>query len=136
MLNKVILIGRLGADPEMRYLSDGTPVCTLSVATSEKWKDNNGEWKEKTEWHKCQAWKKLAEICVKYLVKGSLVYCEGKITTRSWTDKDNNKRYSTEIVLNTMKMLEGKKDSGQQQPSGYEPPFPDSGSMNEEDVPF
>jgi single-strand DNA-binding protein len=114
MLNKATLIGRLGKDPDVKYTPDGTMVTTFSIATDEQWKDKNGEKVQKTEWHKIVAWKKLAEICGNYLKKGSLVFIEGRIQTRSWEDKDGIKHYTTEIVAVDMKMLDGKKDESQQ----------------------
>ena len=112
MINKVILIGNLGADPEIRYSQDGVPVATFNVATTEKWKDKSGEWKEQTEWHKIVAWRKLAEICGEYLSKGSKVYIEGKLQTRKWKDQSGNDRYTTEIVAREMKMLSPRNAAG------------------------
>lgn len=105
MINKVILIGNLGADPETRYTPNGTPVAQFSIATTERWKDQAGEQQERTEWHRIVAWSRLAEICKEYLEKGSRAYIEGKLHTRSWTDSDGVKRYTTEIVAREMKML-------------------------------
>lgn len=108
-LNKAIIIGHLGRDPETRYAADGTPITHFSVATSESWKDKtSGEKKESTEWHRINTFGKLADICGQYLKKGALVYLEGKITTRKWTDKDGVDRYSTEIRADQMTMLGGK----------------------------
>ena len=104
-VNKVILVGNLGKDPELRYTAGGTAVATFSLATSERFKDRNGEMQEKTEWHNIVAWRNLAEICGKYLHKGKQVYIEGKIQTRSYDDRDGNKRYITEIVADQMQML-------------------------------
>ena len=101
MLNKVTLIGRLGQDPEVRYAANGNAVCTLSVATSEKWTDKNtNERKEKTEWHRVVVWGKSAEHCGQYLAKGSMVCIEGKIETRKWQDREGNDKYTTEIKAN------------------------------------
>jgi single-strand DNA-binding protein len=108
MINKVILIGRLGKDPEVKYSQDGSAITNFSIATDESWKDKAGEKVQKTEWHKIVTYKKLAEICANYLVKGKLVFIEGKIQTRSWEDKEGVKRYTTEIVASNMQMLEGK----------------------------
>ncbi|MDW7771909.1 MAG: single-stranded DNA-binding protein [Desulfobulbaceae bacterium] len=105
MINKVILIGNLGADPEIRYTQSGTPVVNFRIATTERWKDQNGQQQEQTEWHNIVAWRRLAEICGEYLSKGSKVYIEGKLQTRKWKDQNGNDRYSTEIVANEMKML-------------------------------
>jgi single-strand DNA-binding protein len=104
-VNKVILVGNLGADPELRYTSSGTPVASFSLATREQWTNKGGEKGEKTEWHKIVAWGRLGEICGEYLHKGKQVYIEGRLQTRSWEDRDGNKRYSTEIVAQTMQML-------------------------------
>lgn len=105
MINKVILIGNLGADPEIRYTQSGTPVVNFRVATTERWKDQSGQQQEQTEWHSIVAWRRLAEICGEYLSKGSRVYIEGKLQTRKWQDQNGNDRYTTEIVANEMKML-------------------------------
>ena len=110
-LNKAMLIGNLGADPEMRYTNNNTAVATLNIATNERYRDANGEYQDRTEWHRVVAWSKLAEICQKYLRKGSKVYIEGPIQTRSWEDKDGQKRYTTEIKALQMVMLDSK-DSG------------------------
>ncbi len=111
-LNKAMIIGRLGTDPEVRYTQNNTAVANLSVATSDRYKDSNGEWKETTEWHRVVAWGRLAEICQQYLKKGSQVYFEGPIQTRSWEDKDGQKQYSTEIKALGMQMLDSRLDSG------------------------
>ena len=106
-LNKVLLIGRLGADPELRYTADGVPVATLNVATSETYKDKGGAKQEKTEWHRVVAWRKLGEIAGEYLKKGKLVYIEGKIQSREYEGKDGVKRKTFEIIASEMKMLGG-----------------------------
>lgn len=111
-LNKAMLIGNLGADPEVRYTQSNTAVATLSIATSERFKDNNGEYQERTEWHRVVAWGRTAEICQQYLKKGSKVYIEGPIRTRSWEDKDGQKRYTTEITALQMTMLDSKGGGG------------------------
>ena len=108
MVNKVILIGRLGKDPEVRYTPDGAMVTNFNLATDEQWKDKDGEKIQKTEWHKIVTFGKLAEICGNYLVKGKLVFIEGRIQTRSWEDKDGNKRFTTEIIAANMQMLDSK----------------------------
>ena len=108
MINKVILVGRLGHDPEVRYNQQGQMITILSVATDESYK-KDGEKITKTEWHKIITYGKIAEICAEYLKKGSLIFIEGKLQTRSWDDKNGNKRYTTEVVANSMKMLDGKK---------------------------
>ena len=107
-VNKVILLGRVGQDPEMRYTENGTAIANFSVATSEQWKNKDGKKKEKTEWHKVVAWKRLGEICGEYLNKGSQVYIEGRIETRNWEGKDGKKRYTTEVIVKDMQMLGGK----------------------------
>src|SRR5690349_12204183 len=104
-VNKVILVGRLGRDPETRYTGGGQAVANFSVATDESYKDRNGERQKRTEWHRITAWGKLAEICQQYLKKGTMVYIEGRIQSREWQDKEGQKRTSFDIVANTMKML-------------------------------
>lgn len=146
-VNKVILVGNLGKDPELRYTPSGTAVCTFSLATSDRFKNKQGEQQDRTEWHNIVTWSGLAEICGKYLAKGKQVYIEGRIQSRSYDDRDGNKRYITEIVANEMQMLSrageqgggsgggsGSRPSSQfNEPSGgpEEPPFnPD------DDIPF
>jgi len=141
MINKAILIGNLGRDPEVKYTQSGTAIANFSIATSERWKDKNtGEQKERTEWHRIDAWGRLGEICGEYLSKGSRVYIEGRIQTDEWQDKDGNKRYTTKIVANEMKMLD-RKDSGGADgspgPQGVQeydgPPLPED---QDDDIPF
>lgn len=121
-VNKVILVGNLGDDPVVRYMPQGGAVANLSVATSEIWKDKNtGEAKEVTEWHRVVIYQRLAEIAGEYLRKGSKVYLEGKLKTRKWTDKDNIERYTTEIVVSEMQMLDGKQDSQSNGSQGQKP---------------
>jgi single-strand DNA-binding protein len=124
MVNKAILLGRLGKDPEVRYTPGGEMITSFSIATDESWKNKDGEQVKKTEWHNITTFGKLAEICGKYLTKGKLVYIEGKIQTDSW-EKDGVKKYATKIIANTMKMLGDKEDRGEPS-SGNEP----------DDVPF
>jgi len=125
MLNKVMLIGNLGADPETRFTQDGTCVCNLRLATTEKFKSRDGNQQERTEWHRIVMWGRLGEIANQYLSKGSRVYIEGKIETRKWQDRDGNDKYTTEIRANEMKMLGGGSGSsnqgggGQRQSGGY-----------------
>ncbi|RMH45472.1 MAG: single-stranded DNA-binding protein [Gammaproteobacteria bacterium] len=107
MLNKVFLIGNLGTNPETRYTQDGTCVCNIRLATTERYKDRNGDQKKRTEWHKVILWGRLGEIAEQYLIKGSRVFIEGRIETRKWQDKDGNDRYTTEIRASEMKMLGG-----------------------------
>ncbi len=112
MINKAILIGNLGADPELRYTQSGTPVASFRIATTERWKDKDGNQQEQTEWHNIVAWSRLAEICGEYLNKGSRVYIEGKLQTRKWQDQNGNDRYTTEIVAREMKMLTPRGEGG------------------------
>ena len=138
-LNKVMLIGRLGKDPEVRYTQSGTAVTNLRIATDESWTDKKtGKKEEKTEWHTIVLWGRQAEIANEYLSKGRLVYIEGKLETRKWQDKDGNDRYSTEVRGFNMTMLESGRDQGGQRaagpPSGQvDPPQPPA---EEEDIPF
>jgi single-strand DNA-binding protein len=143
MINKAILVGRLGKDPEVRYTPDGTMVVNFNVATDEQWKDKDGKKVQKTEWHKIVTFRKLAEICGKYLIKGKLVYLEGRIQTRSWDDKDGVKRYTTEIIASNMQMLGGEPKASQEasqerpQEAFPEPPHQTSPEqLDYEDVPF
>ena len=138
-INKVILIGNLGKDPEIRYTRDGTAVANLNLATSESWNDANGQRQERTEWHRVVAWSKLAEIAKEYLSKGRQVYIEGKLQTRSWEDKDGQKRYTTEIKADQMVMLGGRGDGPRT--DAETPPESEGRSQQpfeatEEDVPF
>jgi single-strand DNA-binding protein len=123
-INKVILIGNLGADPEIRYLPSGDPVANLRLATSESWKDReSGETKERTEWHNVVIFGKLAEVAKSYLHKGSRIYVEGKLRTRKWQAQDGQDRYTTEVVIDiggTMQMLDGRPDSGEESPRSAE----------------
>jgi len=109
-VNKAILVGRLGKDPETRFTSGGQAVATFNMATDSSYKDRNGERQKRTEWHRIKAWGKLAEIVQQYLKKGSLVFIEGRIETREWQDKEGVKRYTTEIVANEMRMLGSRAD--------------------------
>jgi single-strand DNA-binding protein len=111
-VNKVILVGNLGADPEMRYTPSGAGVCEFRIATSESWTDKNNQRQERTEWHRVIVWGKRAEVCAKYLSKGRQVYVEGRIQTRTYDDKDGNKRYVTEIIANDVQFLGGGRDGG------------------------
>ncbi len=148
MLNKVMLIGNLGKDPEIRATQSGTSVVTFNVATTERWKDKDGQKQEHTEWHRIVAWQKLAEICGNYLHKGSKVYIEGRLQTRKWQDQNGNDKFTTEIVASDMKMLDskGSADSGYGGASGMgggsqesfypEPPQGMMGGGQGNDVPF
>jgi single-strand DNA-binding protein len=133
-INKAILVGRLGNDPEVRYAPDGTAVANFSIATSEEWKDKDtGEKKERTEWHRITAWRKLGEICGEYLSKGRQVYIEGKIQTRSWEDKDGNTKYTTEIIASDVQFLGNRADTQptQENATGRSTPKPE-----DDDIPF
>lgn len=107
-LNKVLLIGRLGQDPELKYTQSGVAVAKFSLATNQQWKDQDGNAQDRTEWHNVVAWRRLAEICSEYLKKGSKVYLEGSLSTSSWEDENKKKHYKTEVVLNDMIMLDAK----------------------------
>ena len=111
-VNKVILIGNLGADPELRYTGSGTAVCNFNLATNESYKDRDGNLVEKTEWHRIVTWDRLAEICAEYLKKGRQVYIEGSLQTRQWEDQDGNTKYTTEIKAREMQMLGGPGEGG------------------------
>ncbi|GMR04737.1 MAG: single-stranded DNA-binding protein [Thermodesulfobacteriota bacterium] len=136
-INKVILVGNLGADPEIRYTPGGTAVANFRLATSETRTNKEGQKETKTEWHRIVTFGRLAEICGEYLAKGRQVYIEGRIQTRSWEDRDGNKKYTTEIVANTMQMLGTKDQAGS--PAGMgKPPADESVPQDEEvdDIPF
>jgi single-strand DNA-binding protein len=135
MVNKAILIGRLGRDPEVRYTPDGTMVTNFTMATDETYKDKNGEKVQKTEWHRIVAFGKLAEICGNYLVKGKLIFVEGRIQTRAWEDKEGVKRNTTEIIAGDMKMLDSK---GQAKPGDATPDASSASNSTTpmDDVPF
>ena len=111
-VNKVILIGNVGADPELRYTPGGTAVTNFNIATNESWTDNSGDQQERTEWHRIVVWGRLAEICNQYLRKGSKVYIEGRLQTRSWEGQDGQKRYTTEVVAREMQMLDSRDEMG------------------------
>ena len=117
-VNKVIIVGRLGADPEVKTVGNGSTVTRLSLATSENWTDKEGNRQERTEWHRIVVWGKLADICGKYLAKGREVYAEGRLQTRSWEDQQGQKRYTTEIVANTVQFLGGRAEQGAQSSQG------------------
>ncbi len=136
-VNKVILVGRLGADPEVRYTTGGTAVANLRIATSEEWRDrNSGEKQSRTEWHRVVCFGRLGEICAEYLRKGKQVYIEGRIQTRSWDDKDGNTRYSTEVVAREMQMLGSPDREGKASyPDTGEPPD-EPVTIPEDDIPF
>jgi single-strand DNA-binding protein len=131
-VNKVILVGRLGKDPEMKHTSGGTPVTDFSLATDEVWRDSQGEKQQRTEWHNIVAWGKLAEICGDYLRKGRLVYIEGRLQTRSWEEKDGTKRSTTEIRADEMVML----GSGRREDSRPREEGATESQMTGDDLPF
>ncbi len=144
-VNKVILVGRLGADPEMKYTTTGTGVCRFNLATSENWTGKDGQKQERTEWHRIIAWAKLGELCNEYLKKGRQAYVEGRLQTRSWDDKNGTKRYTTEVVATTIQFLgsAGERSvaseaSSFQQDSTFveEPLAPAEPAAGDEDIPF
>ena len=138
-INKVILVGNLGKDPDMRYTAGGDAVANLSIATSESWNDNQtGEKKEKTEWHRVVFFRRIAEVCGEYLKKGSSVYIEGSLRTRDWEDDQGNKRYTTEIIGREMQMLGGRRseDNMDQSPQmNSSSPQPEEG-LKDDEIPF
>lgn len=147
MVNKVILVGRLGRDPEQRFTSSGTPVTNFSMATDERWRDQSGERQSRTEWHQIVVWGKLAEICTQYLTKGKLVFIEGRLQTREWDDRDGNRRRTTEIVASDMRMLGSRSEEqgmGESAPSsgmaeGAGTPATDTPKdveISDDDIPF
>jgi single-strand DNA-binding protein len=137
MVNKVLLIGRLGKDPEVRYTPDGMMVTNFSLATDEYRKDKSGERVQRTEWHRIVTFGKLADICGNYLSKGKLIFVEGRIQTQSWEDKDGNKRYTTEIIASDMRMLDSKGSAKSQDMTGNVAPSYSGGDpLPEDDVPF
>lgn len=139
-VNRAILVGRLGKDPETKYMPNGDAVTNATLATSETWKGKDGEKQEKTEWHNLTMYRKLAEIAGEYLKKGSMIYVEGKLSTRKWQDKDGNDRYTTEIIVSEMKMLGGKLDGqqGQSAKASNVTPMnrPAPSSFDDQDIPF
>lgn len=120
-LNKVILLGHLGRDPELRYTASGKAVATFTLATSFQWRDQDGNEQDKTEWHRIVAWGRLGEICGEYLSKGKQVFIEGRIQTREWEDQDGNKRTSVEIIANDLIMLGGGSGQSQSRPAQEQP---------------
>jgi single-strand DNA-binding protein len=136
-VNKAILIGNLGKDPELRYTPSGQAVASFSLATSEKWRDKDGNMQDRTEWHNIVVWGRQAEVAKEYLAKGRPVYIEGRIQTRSWQDKDGNTRYTTEIISQRMQFL-GSRDQGApaEGPTPPETPQPDNLAGEDDDLPF
>ena len=138
-VNKVILVGNLGRDPELRHTQSGRAVANFTLATNERWKDREGQQQERTEWHRIVCWDRLAEICAEYLQRGKQVYIEGRLQTRDWEDKDGNKRYTTEIVTTNMQMLGRRGEQGTEPaeappPLDAPPPGPSGGA--DDDIPF
>lgn len=147
-VNKVILIGHLGADPEIRYTPSGQPVANFRLATSESWNDKSGQRQERTEWHRIVVWGKLAELCGEYLAKGRQVYVEGRLQTRQWDDRDGNKRFTTEVQAREVTFLGGRGEGPSRKADAARPAQPASGAsddagfdygpppMEDDDVPF
>jgi len=136
-INKVILVGRLGNDPEIRYTQQGVAVTNFNVATSENWMDKSGQKQERTEWHRIVVWGKMAETCSQYLAKGRQVYVEGRLQTRQWEDKDGSKRYTTEVVASTVQFLDRGTERTISNAADEQPPVPDAPPANmDEDIPF
>ena len=144
-LNKVLLIGRLGKDPEIRYTPDGSPVANFSLATSENWTDKNGTRQERTEWHNIVAWRKLADLSKRFLTKGRQVYIEGRIQTREWDDRDGNKRRTTEVIANQMVLLGSRSEGGESHYAAAAPgaqattdseEAPSGAGITDDDIPF
>jgi single-strand DNA-binding protein len=141
-VNKVILVGNLGKDPEVKYMASGDAVCNATLATSDSWKDKQtGEQKERTEWHNLTFYRRLAEIAGEYLKKGSQIYVEGKLQTRKWQDKSGNDRYTTDIIVNEMQML-GSRTGGNARPTASQPssapsaPAQPAADDFDDDIPF
>ncbi|MBN2009861.1 single-stranded DNA-binding protein [candidate division KSB1 bacterium] len=139
-LNKVMLIGRLGGDPELKYTPSGTAVVNFSLATNMVWKDQSGNQQEKTEWHRIVAWRKTAEFVGEWVKKGARVYVEGRLETRSWDDQSGNKRYMTEVVADDIEILGDRREGGAQTSGSPEPPMPveppDQDEPPQDDLPF
>jgi single-strand DNA-binding protein len=134
-VNKVILIGNLGRDPELRYTKDGKAVANFTLATNDRWRDREGNSQERTEWHRIVVWDKQAENCAQYLQKGRSVYIEGRLQTREWEDKEGQKRQTTEIVAQQVTFL-GSRDAGSRSASAPTPPGPEPAPAEGDDIPF
>lgn len=132
-VNKVLLIGHCGKDPEVRYMTNGDAIANVSIATTEKWKDKSGDKQERSEWHRLSFFGKLAEVVEKYVKKGDAIYVEGKLQTRKWTDKDGQDRYTTEIVCDRMQMLGGKSEP--REPQEPKQAAPEKANYDD-DIPF
>lgn len=134
-LNKVMIIGNLGRDPELKYTQSGTPVCTLNIATNEKWRDQQGNWQDRTEWHRVIVWERQGENCANYLRKGSSVFLEGSLQTRKWQDQNGQDRWTTEVKAQRVQFLDGRTQGGQAgfdvppPPDDYAPPMGGGGSF-------
>ena len=135
-VNKVILIGNLGRDPEVRFTQGGTPVANFTMATTERWNDPSGEKKERTEWHRIVVWGKQAEVAAEYLKKGRSVYVEGSLQTREWTDRDGNKRYTTEVRAQRIQFLGGRPDDRGGAVAPVEEAAEPAPGYAEDDIPF
>lgn len=144
-LNKVMLIGNLGRDPEIRFTPDGSPVANFSLATTDYWTDKGGTRQERTEWHNIVAWSRLADLSKRFLTKGRQVYVEGRLRTREWTDRDGNKRRTTEVIASQMVLLGSRGEVAEQAPAaapqpsaGYSEPEPaiEEGGITDDDLPF
>jgi len=137
-VNKVILVGNLGADPEVRYTSGGTAVANLRLATNERWTDKSGQKQERTEWHKVVAWARQAEIAGEYFRKGQLLYVEGSLQTRQWEDRDGNTRYTTEIKAQLLRMLGSRDSHRTEEPAGMnqDTDYGPEPQVSEDDIPF
>ncbi|MCP4493166.1 MAG: single-stranded DNA-binding protein [Gammaproteobacteria bacterium] len=138
-VNKAILIGRIGADPELKYTPSNTAVCNFSIATKQSWKDQSGNKQEKTTWHRVVAWKRIAEIIGEYVKKGDRIYVEGRLETRSWEDSSAQKHYMTEIITENIELLGNKPAAnGESTPSEHSPPAPETDFPQppEDDLPF
>jgi len=131
-VNKVIILGRLGQDPELKYTPGGMAVCNFTVATSESWADKAGQKQERTEWHRIVVWGKLAELCNQYLTKGRQAFIEGSLQTRSWDDKNGGKRYTTEIVAKTVQFIGGQAGVGAPKENNQGAPAYDTSMVNQE----
>ena len=135
-VNKAILIGNLGRDPELRYTQDGRPVANFTLATNERWRDKQGNNQERTEWHRIVVWDKQAENCAQYLQKGRSAYIEGRIQTREWEDKEGKKRQTTEVVAQQVKFLGARGDGGRPAADTPPPPGEPSAPAGGDDIPF
>jgi single-strand DNA-binding protein len=135
-VNKAILIGNLGKDPELRYLPSGQPVAKFPLATGSRWKDKDGQWQDRTDWHNIVAFGRIAEVCNEYLKKGSPLYVEGRIQTRSYDDRDGNKRWITEIVAQNVNLLAKKGETEEEVPEAVEEPQAEETKSEDDDLPF